>query len=82
MAWTALLATRSGRYFGIGWIPTPVWRDPLLTMVNFSAGYSPPLTGLWAFLLIGLGMVFSLPRPLYVDRFFVGSLAPLLLLAA
>lgn len=113
LAWTALLATRSGRYFGIGWIPTPVWRDPLLTMVNFSAGYSPPLTGLhwasaallltlalvglraawrapslalltglWAFLPIGLGLVFSLARPLYVDRFFLGSLPPLLLLAA
>ncbi len=113
MAWTALLAARTGRYFGIGWIPTPVWRDPLLTMVNFSAGYSPPLTGLhwsaaalllalallglrgawpapslalltglWAFLPIGLGLVFSLARPLYIDRFFLGSLPPFLLLAA
>jgi 4-amino-4-deoxy-L-arabinose transferase-like glycosyltransferase len=112
-AWTALLATRSGRYFGIGWIPAPVWRDPLLTMVNFSAGYSPPLTGLhwaaaalllgltllglraawrapslallaglWAFLPIGLGLLFSVARPLYVDRFFLGSLPPFLLLAA
>lgn len=113
MAWTTLLATRTGRYFGIGWIPAPIWRDPLLTLVNFSAGYSPPLTGLhwaaaalilalaliglraawrapslplltglWAFLPIGLGLGFSLARPLYVDRFFLGSLPPLLLLAA
>lgn len=112
-AWTALLAARGGRYFGIGWIPSPIWRDPLLTLVNFSAGYSPPLTslhwasaalllalallgvraawrasslallaGLWAFLPIGLGLAFSLARPLYIDRFFLGSLPAFLLLAA
>lgn len=113
VAWVALLAVRSGRYFGIGWIPAPGWRDPILTMINFSAGYSPPLTalhwaaaallatlavfglravwrapslallaGLWAFLPIALGMLFSAGRPLYVDRFFLGSLPPFLLLAA
>ena len=33
--WGYLLLQRESGSFGIGWIPKPVWADPLLTVVNF-----------------------------------------------
>lgn len=112
-AWAAWVAQRNGGYFGIGWIPVPTWQDPWLTLINFTAGYTPPihlghvlaaggilglalaglaskwpdpslrtLLALWAFFPIGFGLAASLSRPLYVDRFYLASLPPLLVLAA
>jgi len=112
-AWAGWVGQRNGGYFGIGWIPAPTWQDPWLTLINFTAGYTPPihlghvlaaggilglalgglaskrtdrslrtLFALWTFFPIGFGLVASLSRPLYVDRFYLASLPPLLVLAA
>lgn len=113
LAWTTVLATRPGQYFGIGWIPAPRPVDPLLTMMNFTFGSTAPqpawqwaalaacglmtllglryvwpsdrgkiLTTLWASLPIVITFLASLRRPVYMDRFLVGSLPGLLLLVA
>ncbi|MEX0787319.1 MAG: glycosyltransferase family 39 protein [Anaerolineales bacterium] len=48
------------------------WPDPSLRT----------LFALWALFPVAFGLVVSLSRPLYVDRFFLASLPPLLVLAA
>lgn len=43
LGWLFMLSRRPVAFFGIGWIPRPVWWDGLLTLVNFTAGYWEPV---------------------------------------
>jgi hypothetical protein len=63
LVWVTALAQQQERVFGIGWIPESQWYDLVYTLINFSVGFTLPLTafhwlGLAVFLaLIGLSIL-------------------------